>query len=100
MNRARPSSKTIAAVRGAITVPSDTAPSIRSATARLLKRLLEVNRLRVAQVVSAVFTSTPDLNADYPAHAARILGWNGVPLLGAREILPPGALRRVVRVLL
>jgi prephenate dehydrogenase len=91
---------TIAAVRGAVTVPSNTAGAIRAATARLLEALLRLNRLEPGQVVSALFTTTPDLDADYPAHAARLLGWHDVPLLGAREILPPGALPRVVRVLL
>jgi monofunctional chorismate mutase len=91
---------TIAAVRGAVTVPTNTAPAIRAATARLLQALLRSNRLGPGQVVSALFTTTPDLDADYPAHAARLLGWHDVPLLGAREILPPGALPRVVRVLL
>jgi prephenate dehydrogenase len=91
---------TIAAVRGAVTVPADTPRAIRASTARLLTALLEINRLEVKQVVSALFTSTPDLDSDYPAHAARRLGWTEVPLLGARELLPPGALPRVVRVLL
>jgi prephenate dehydrogenase len=91
---------TIVAVRGAVTVPSNTARAIRAATARLLEALLRLNRLESSQVVSALFTTTPDLDADYPAHAARLLGWHDVPLLGAREILPPGALPRVVRVLL
>src|SRR5262245_32347810 len=91
---------TIAAVRGAVTVPANTARAIRFATARLLQAMLRLNRLEPGQVVSALFTTTPDLDADYPAHAARLLGWRDVPLLGAREILPPGALPRVVRVLL
>jgi len=66
----------------------------------LLTMLLEVNRLERAQIVSAVFTATDDLDADFPAHAARRLGWTDVPLLNAREIPVPGAMRRVVRVLL
>src|SRR6185295_7301895 len=49
---------------------------------------------------SAVFTATPDLDSDFPAHAARRLGWTDVPLLGAMEMAVPGALPRVVRVLL
>jgi monofunctional chorismate mutase len=95
--QARP---TIAAVRGAISVPADTPRDIRHATARLLRALLEANRLTPDRIVSAVFTTTPDLESDYPAHAARELGWHDVPLLGAREIRPPGSLARVVRVLL
>jgi len=91
---------TIAAVRGAVTVAANRAGAIRAATARLLEALIRTNHLKPDQIVSALFTTTPDLDADYPAHAARLLGWHGVPLLGAREILPPGALPRVVRVLL
>src|SRR5215475_14385724 len=91
---------TIAAVRGAISVPSDTPRHIRSCTARLLRALLDANRIVPDRIVSAVFTTTPDLESDYPAHAARELGWHDVPLLGAREIKPPGSLARVVRVLL
>jgi monofunctional chorismate mutase len=95
-----PGPTSIAAVRGAVTVPENSAGAIRAATARLLLALLEANRLTVERIVSAVFTATPDLDADFPAHAARILGWNDVPLLGARELGVPGALPRVVRVLL
>jgi len=90
----------IAAVRGAIQVGANRADDIRDATARLLTQLLAVNRLTQDHIVSAVFTATPDLNAAFPAHAARRLGWTDVPLLGAVEIAVPGALPRCVRVLL
>lgn len=91
---------TIAAVRGAIQVAENRADLVQDATARLLTGLLARNGLNPAQIVSAIFTATPDLNADFPAHAARRLGWNDVPLLGAVEIAVPGALPRIVRVLL
>jgi monofunctional chorismate mutase len=90
----------IAAVRGAVPVRANLADEIGAATARLLATLLEVNRLDRAQIVSAIFTATEDLNADFPAHAARRLGWTDVPLLNAREIPVPGSMPRVVRVLL
>jgi monofunctional chorismate mutase len=90
----------IAAVRGAIQVEENRPERIQAATARLLNELLERNHLRTDQIVSAIFTATPDLDADFPAHAARRLGWTDVPLLGAVEIGVPGALERVVRVLL
>jgi prephenate dehydrogenase len=93
-------SLTIAAVRGAIQVRANRAEEIRDATARMLGALLALNRFTRDQIVSAVFTATPDLDADFPAHAARRLGWTDVPLLGAVEIGVPGALPRVVRVLL
>jgi monofunctional chorismate mutase len=90
----------IAAVRGAVPVRANRAEDIVVATARLLTLLMEVNRLQRGQVVSALFTATDDLDADFPAHAARRLGWTDVPLLNAREIPVPGAMKRVVRVLL
>lgn len=90
----------LAAVRGAITVPANRGPAIRRATARLLAELLERNRLTPGRIVSALFTSTPDLDADFPAHAARRMGWTNVPMLGAVEVAVPGGLKRVVRVLL
>jgi len=99
MPRSRPR-LAIAAVRGAIQIRANRAALIREATARLLQALLESNQLSPEQIVSAVFTATPDLNADFPAHAARRLGWRDVPLLGATEVGVPGALPRVVRVLL
>ena len=93
-------SNRIAAVRGAIQVAENRADRIQDATARLLTELLQRNGLSREQIVSAIFTATPDLDADFPAHAARRLGWTDVPLLGAVEIAVPGALQRVVRVLL
>lgn len=90
----------IAAVRGAVPVSANRADDIIAATARLLTALLDANRLTRDQIVSAIFTATDDLDADFPAHAARRLGWTEVPLLNAREIPVPGAMKRVVRVLL
>jgi len=87
-------------VRGAVPVAANRAEDILAATARLLTSLLEVNALAREQIVSALFTATDDLDADFPAHAARRLGWTDVPLLNAREIPVPRAMPRVVRVLL
>lgn len=91
---------TIAAVRGAISVRANRAADIREASARLLHELIARNAVTPDRVVSAVFTATPDLTADFPAHAARRLGWTDVPLLGAVELAVPGAPERIVRVLL
>lgn len=91
---------TIAAVRGAISVPANTRAAIHAATARLLTELAARNRLAARDLVSALFTTTPDLTADFPAHAARRLGWTDVPLLGATEMHVAGAPARIVRVLL
>lgn len=92
--------RSVAAVRGAISVPADTRDAIHTATMRLLAALVARHRLRAADVVSALFTTTPDLTADFPAHAARRLGWRDVPLLGATEMGVAGAPPRIVRVLL
>jgi prephenate dehydrogenase len=89
----------IAAVRGAISVERDEPAAIRAATARLLEALAAANRLTPDRIVSALFTSTPDLTSDFPAHSARLLGWGDVPLLGAQEVGVPGAPPRIVRVL-
>jgi len=96
-NRAR---GRVAGVRGAITVPANRAPAIRRATARLLRELMVRNRLEPSRIVCALFTSTPDLDADFPAHAARRMGWKNVPMLGALEVGVRGAIPRVIRVLL
>jgi prephenate dehydrogenase len=91
---------TIAAVRGAISVRANRAADIREATGRLLETLIRRNGVTADKVVSAVFTATPDLTADFPAHSARRIGWTDVPLLGAVELAVPGAPERIVRVLL
>src|SRR5262249_11455563 len=91
---------TIAAVRGAISVRANPASDIREAPARLLETMIRRNGVTADKVVSAVFTATPDLTADFPAHSARRLGWTDVPLLGAVELDVPGAPKRIVRVLL
>src|SRR5262245_19749564 len=91
---------TIAAVRGAISVRANRATDIREATGRLLETLIRRNGVEPDKVVSAVLTATPDLTADFPAHAARRIGWTDVPLLGAVELGVPGAPKRIVRVLL
>ena len=74
--------------------------AILEGTSRLLKELMAVNNLRAEDLISAIFTVTPDLNAAYPATAARRLGWNHVPLLGAIEAAVPGSPPRIVRVLI
>jgi prephenate dehydrogenase len=94
------SSGSIAAVRGAVQADANTATAIVAATARLLRALIDANDLVPERIVSALFTATPDLDADFPAHAARQLGWAEVPLLGAREMGVAAAPERVVRVLL
>jgi chorismate mutase len=88
------------ALRGAITVEENEADAILSATEELVRELMERNSLEAEQMVSCIFTCTDDLDAEFPAVAARRLGLSSVPLLCTREIRVPGALPRVIRLLL
>lgn len=88
-------------IRGATTVAENVPHEILSASRELLQEILRRNQITdFAEVVSAIFTTTPDLNASFPAEAARELGMSQVPLLCASEIAVPNGLPRVVRVLL
>jgi len=88
------------ALRGAITVDANEADAILSATEELVREMMERNSLKPEQMVSCIFTCTDDLDAEFPAVAARRLGLSSVPLLCAREIDVPDALPRVIRLLL
>ena len=88
------------ALRGAISVSKDDAQEILSATTELMREIMERTALVPDCVVSCIFTLTDDLTAEFPAVAARALGFERVPLLCAREIPVPGSLRRVIRVLI
>jgi len=87
-------------VRGAVQIPENTADAISSATKELLREMVAANEIETENIVSAFFTVTTDLNADYPAAAARAIGWTHVPLLDAQEIEVPGTMPRVIRVML
>lgn len=87
-------------IRGATTVTGNTPAAILGATRELLAALVAANDLRVEDVASAIFTSSPDLTAEYPAAAARELGWTETALLGAVEIAKPAGLPACIRVLL
>lgn len=87
-------------VRGAITVESNTSEAILQATRELLLAMAEANGITPADIASIIFTVTPDLNAAYPAQAARELGWRHTPLMCAVEIPVPAGLPRCVRVLM
>jgi chorismate mutase len=88
------------ALRGATTVEANDADHILEATEELMAEILERNRLDSDSIVSCIFTLTPDLDAEFPAVAARNIGLSRVPLLCACEIPVPGALPRVIRVLI
>jgi chorismate mutase len=88
------------ALRGANQVNANEAAEILSATDALMRELMERNALDAEAMVSCIFTLTDDLNAEFPAVAARNLGLSRVPLLCTREVPVPGSLPRVIRVLI
>lgn len=87
------------AVRGATRVRSNDADAILEAAEELMRELMARNEIGAEEMVSCIFTSTHDLNAEFPAVAARRVGLDSVPLLCAREIDVPGSMRSVIRVL-
>jgi chorismate mutase len=86
-------------VRGATTADANTREAILAATRQLLALMIRLNGIEPEDVASAIFSSTRDLNAEFPALAARQLGWLDVPLLCTHEIDVPGSLPKCVRVL-
>jgi chorismate mutase len=88
------------ALRGATSVESNRADAILAATGELMRELMDRNELEPEAMVSCIFTVTDDLDAEFPAVAARQLGLHSVPLLCAREVPVPGSLPRVIRVLM
>lgn len=87
----------VRAIRGAIQVDENSAQAISATTKELLLAILEANSVQRQEIVSVILTATPDLNATFPAAAAREIGFESVPLLCAVEIDVPGALPRVIR---
>jgi chorismate mutase len=88
------------ALRGATTVDRNDPEAILAATEALMREIMNRNGLGPPDVISCIFTLTNDLNAEFPAVAARKLGFDRVPLLCAREVDVPGALPMVIRVLI
>lgn len=86
-------------IRGAITVAANTERAILDATRQLLVEIARTNDVAPDEIAAVVFTTTRDLNAAFPAEAARQLGWQNVPLMSSTEIDVPGALARCIRVL-
>lgn len=91
------STMSVRAIRGAIQVEGNTPEAIAAGTKELLAEILRANELPVESVISVLLTATPDLNAAFPAAAAREVGFEATPLLCAVEIDVPGALPRVIR---
>jgi len=86
-------------VRGATTVDNNTAEEILAATADLLRDMVAANNIDTDDIASVLFTVTDDLDAAFPAKAAREMGWSQVPLVNAREIPVPGSLAHCIRIL-
>jgi chorismate mutase len=88
------------ALRGAVSVERNDAKDILDATSELMQEIMRRNTLAPESVVSCIFTATRDLNAEFPAVAARAVGFDRVPLLCAQEIPVPQSMPRVIRVLI
>jgi chorismate mutase len=88
------------ALRGAVQAEENSRDAILAATAELMRTMIERNSLEADDMVSCIFTTTADLDAEFPAVAARQLGLDTVPLLCTREIPVPGSMERVIRVML
>ena len=87
-------------IRGATTVERNDREQILAATRELLEVLVRLNGLRADDIAYVWFTVTPDLDAEFPAFAAREIGWTEVPLMCGREIPVPGAIAGCIRVLI
>ncbi len=90
----------IRGVRGAITVENNTSEAIVSATEELIRTMIEANGIIQGTIASILFSSTPDLTADYPAKAARNLGLTQTALMGFQEIDKPNGLASCIRILI
>lgn len=90
---------TVRAIRGATQVEADDRDQILQASAELVTAVLQRNEIEAADLISVVFTATPDLKAEFPAYAARLMGITDVPLLCAVEIDVAAAMPRVIRLL-
>lgn len=88
------------AIRGATQVEANTAAAIAEGVKELIGSILQANQLTPLDVISVFFTSTPDLDAAFPAAACREIGFATVPLIGSVEVAVPGALDRTIRAML
>ena len=90
----------VRAIRGAIQIDADSAEEMRAAVVELMSAILEANNLEANDLISVLFTCTPDLVSDFPAASARAMGLGQVPLLCAVEMAVPGSLPRTIRTLI
>lgn len=91
---------TVRAIRGAVQVDANERAAILDGTTELVNAVMTRNDLVTGDVISVLFTATPDLTAEFPALAARKIGFHDVPLICTTEIAVPGALPRVVRLMM
>ncbi len=91
---------TIRAIRGAITIDRDEREHLHERTRELVAAIMRENQLTTDDVISVIFTCTPDIVSDFPAAAAREMGFGAVPLMCAQEMPVPGALPLVVRLMM
>ncbi len=91
---------TIRAIRGAITLDRDEKDHLHARTIELVEAMMTDNALHTDDLISVIFTCTPDIVSDFPAAAARQMGFGAVPLMCAQEMAVPGALPLVVRVMM
>jgi chorismate mutase len=99
MNDGRGAGVAVRAVRAAIQIDANDRDQILEGASELVREMLRRNDLSFDDLISVVFTATPDLNAEFPAYAARLMGMTDVPLLCSTEIDVPGAMPRVLRLL-
>ena len=90
----------IRGIRGAITVSKNSKEDIMSSTRELLRDIIRLNKVKADDIASIVFTASKDINAEFPASAARSLGLMTTPLLCACEISVPGSLKKCIRILM
>jgi chorismate mutase len=90
----------VRAIRGAITVENNDATQIISSTADLLNKIVKRNNINVDDIISVFFTTTNELDAAYPAIAARQIGWTSIALMCSNEMHVPGSLEKCIRVLI
>ena len=89
----------VQAIRGATTSPSNSSEEILAATTEMLDLIIKENSLNIEDIISAFFTTTQDLNAEFPPVAARKIGWVNVALMCSHEMKVPGALQKCIRVM-
>lgn len=90
----------VVAIRGATTIEADTAEKVRERTTELLGQIIELNAVKPEDMISIIFTVTPDIASEFPAAAARSIGLSRVPLLCSQEIPVNGSIQRCIRVLM